>query len=117
MIKLPNLSKGASVYVCGPMTGIHCYNFPQFFYWATVLELSGYKALNPAEIDLVKMFEGWRYSEDQWEEVLAADLELIQNDAQALFVLKGWQDSKGANLEIDKAKELGLAIFFEEELA
>lgn len=104
-----------TVYICGPMTGLKCFNFKEFFYWQGVLELEGYRVLNPAEHDLEKMFDGWRYSEDQYEEVLQYDLNLIEQEADCLFVLKGWKSSSGAGREIKLATDLGLPILLQED--
>jgi hypothetical protein len=103
-------------YIAGPMSGLHALNFKNFFYWQVALENSGYKIINPAEIDTVNWLrDGYDPSKSYWEECLKVDLELIESDADFIFVLDGWEDSKGAKLEIKKAKALGLEVYYEGE--
>lgn len=49
-----------------------------------------------------------------WETFLAGDFELIRR-SDAVVMLPGWEDSKGARAELDFARELGKEIFFWEE--
>ena len=104
---------GSNIYIAGPMRGCSLFNFQLFFYWAERLEQSGYEVLNPAAFDVERMIKGWKFEEDNYEEVLEFDLAVIENCADALFMLKGWGKSEGAGREYAKAKELGLAIFDE----
>jgi hypothetical protein len=105
---------GSKVYIAGPMRGHALFNFQKFFYWAEVLEQSGYEVLNPAAFDVDRMMkDGWQFDEDNYEEVLEFDLKVIEEAADALFMLKGWGRSEGAGREYARASELGLAIFDE----
>ena len=105
---------GSKVYIAGPMRGHALFNFQKFFYWAEVLEQSGYEVLNPAAFDVDRMMkDGWIFDEDNYEEVLEFDLKVIEECADALFMLKGWGESEGAGREYIKAGELGLTIFDE----
>jgi len=49
-----------------------------------------------------------------WQRWLKGDLEIISR-CDAIYMLNNWEDSKGAKLELVKAKELGLLVIFEEE--
>lgn len=109
----PTLPIGSIIYISGPMTGYHCFNFPRFFYWQVVLERSGYAVLNPAEIDCQRMLEGWRYTDDQWDALLEEDCRLIRENADAVFVLKGHEKSKGAHKEIAEALKHHKPVFYE----
>lgn len=111
---LDNLQYGSTIYIAGPMRGHHCYNFEKFFYYAHILKSSGYEVINPAEMDCLRMFDGWRFNESDYEEVLAIDLAEITANADALFVLEGWEKSEGANREIELATNLGLPVYYEE---
>jgi len=106
-------AKGSTIYIAGPMSGIHCFNFKLFFYWQVRLEREGYTVINPAEIDCVKMFDGWQYSPDQWEAVLQEDCELIRTKADAVFAMSGWTASKGAMREVGTAVENGISVYHE----
>lgn len=90
--------------------------FQQFFFWAELLERSGYICVNPARIDCQKWIdEGWIYTPDQYEDVLAKDLEILAG-CDALFLLEEWRDSPGARREKARAEELGLPIFRAEDI-
>jgi hypothetical protein len=110
------LPYGSVIYVSGPMTGLPCFNFKSFFYWQVMLEKSGYKVINPAEQDCLKMLnEGWQYSPDKWEEVIEEDCQLIRDEADAVFVMDGYITSEGAHREISTAVEAGKPVFYETE--
>jgi hypothetical protein len=97
------------------MSGKPCYNFEEFFYWARVLRAEGLEIVNPAQMDAERMFTGWKYSPDQYEAILAKDLKIIEKDADMIFMLNGWEDSTGANVEFNKAMELGIPVGYEEK--
>lgn len=87
------------VYLSGPMTGIADNNFPAFHALAAKLRAEGYEVVSPAEIQ----------EAETWELCLRADLrELCTCDAIAL--MPGWENSKGANLELHVAHRLGMRV-------
>jgi hypothetical protein len=43
------------------------------------------------------------------------DYSFLDNWAEAIFMLKGWENSKGSCMELKRARGLGLTVFFEEE--
>jgi hypothetical protein len=103
----------SKVYIAGPMTGYPLYNFEQFFAWAAAIRSTGDTPLNPAEHDVRKMFNGWVYDEAGYDEIIEYDLNLIRKEADRMFMLRGWNFSKGAQMEHDLAVELGLNIQYE----
>ena len=111
---IPKLECGSTIYISGAMRGQYCYQFKNFFYWQVVFERSGYVVINPAEIDAVKMIDGWVFTESQYEDVMAADLLLIESKADAVFVLKEHKTSEGALREIARAEKCGIPVFYEE---
>ena len=114
---MKDLKFGATIYISGPMTGIECFNFPQFFYWQVKLEKSGYHVLNPAMMDCMKMLhDGWKYEPCMWDDIIEEDCKIIAEEADALFVLNGWRDSCGALREIETAKVHGIPVYYEEEI-
>lgn len=117
MLFLQGLPHGSTIYIAGPMSIFKekCYNFERFFYWAAVLRASGYNIINPAEMDCRRFFDGWVYSSDNYEEVLAEDLAVIEDKADAIFNLLDWDKSPGAQRENEKAGERGLKIYFEKD--
>lgn len=92
-------------YIAGPMTGKPSWNFPAFFAEAAVLRAEGFEVINPAELDdgdpetLI------------WSDCLKRDIpELVR--CQAIVLLPGWSESRGAQLEHHVACELGLQIVY-----
>ena len=110
-----NLPYGSTIYLSGPMTDEFCFNFENFFHWAYVFRQSGYQVINPAEIDCLKMFDGWKYEPCMWEEVIFEDCKLITDSADAIFVLKGWEDSRGVARELCAAQMAGKPVYWEED--
>lgn len=47
-----------------------------------------------------------------WEDYMKYDLKILI-DCDAVYMLKGWHESKGANLEFKIAQKMGKKIFFE----
>jgi hypothetical protein len=87
------------VYLSGPMSGIVDNNFPAFHRAAAQLRASGLDVVSPAEIQ----------EAGTWELCLRADIrELCTCDAIAL--MPGWENSKGANLELHVAHRLGMEV-------
>lgn len=87
------------IYVAGPMTGYPDCNFAAFHAAAERLARAGWKVFNPAE-NL-----GGR--KDLPREVyLRLDLAMLAQ-CDAIAMLPGWEDSRGAKLEYFVAHELG----------
>jgi hypothetical protein len=87
------------VYLSGPMSGIEDSNFPAFHTAAAALRADGFEVVSPAEIQ----------EAGTWELCLRADIrELCTCDAIAL--MPGWENSKGANLELHLAHRLGMEV-------
>ena len=103
----------SKVYIAGPMSGYPLYNFEQFFAWAAAIRSVGDVPLNPAEHDVSKMFGGWVYKEADYDEIIQYDLNLIKTEADRMFMLRGWNFSKGAQMEHALGVELGLNIQYE----
>lgn len=88
------------VYIAGPMTGYVQYNYPAFHAAAKELRGLGFDVSNPAEHfdgDLTLPYATY---------LKAAIQALIE--CQAIFLLEGWERSRGANLELGIARALGL---------
>ena len=95
---------GNKVYIAGPMSGYEEFNFPAFNRVEELLRGTyGYKhVVNPAKLH--------RTTNLPWVEFLKRDLlELITCDA--VFLLEGWEKSRGATLEAFVAYALGLRLY------
>lgn len=89
------------VYISGPMTGVPGHNFPAFAEARKQLRAEGFTVLCPAEAGEV---DGWT-----WEQYLKRDLAMVL-DADAVVALPGWENSRGARLEVHVAGELSLPV-------
>jgi len=90
----PNRTTG-TIYISGPMTGLPEFNIPLFNRVARTLRAQGYKVINPAEAFCGR-------TDLPWEVYIEHDLELM-NRANTILTLPGWENSRGAWLEMDKA--------------
>jgi hypothetical protein len=89
------------IYVAGPMTGIEDFNFPAFNAAADLLRCGGWTVENPAEHGIVDGAD--------WADYLAYDLTRL-GLCGAIYLLPGWENSKGAQLEVLVAQRLGMEV-------
>lgn len=100
------------VYVAGPMTGLPQFNFPAFDGAAACLRADGYAVVTPSELDSDASRAAALASDDgepgvyaeetgeSWGDLLARDVKLIADEGiEAIVVLPGWEQSRGARLE------------------
>lgn len=90
-----------TIYISGPMTSLPDLNFPAFNKAAEDLRSIGHKVVNPAEIN---PNDGMT-----WEQCMRADIRALC-DCDTLATLPGWENSKGAHLEVHIAHRLGITI-------
>lgn len=91
------------IYVAGPMTGHPELNFPAFHAAAATLRMLGHHVENPAEINPDQSAE--------WLDCMRADIaQLVTCDA--VYMLQGWEGSRGAQLEYAVAVGLGLKCIY-----
>lgn len=90
------------VYISGPITGIPDYleNFEKV---EKELTKAGYSVINPAKLN-ANMPDGIEY-----EEFLEIDLKYMDL-CDSIYMMKGWQNSKGANREYGYALGKGMKI-------
>ena len=89
------------MYLCGPMTGLPDFNYPAFHAQAALLRSAGFKVVNPAEDGLPV--------EAPWTEHLKLAIVKLLG-CQAVATLPGVEHSRGAQLEIHIAKQLGMRV-------
>ena len=94
------------VYISGKITGKENYkdDFIKAEQW---LMLNDYKVINPAKLDgaLPKL---------TYQQFMAIDYKLIEL-CDAIFMLDGWQKSKGACAELSYAKTLGKKVMYQDK--
>ena len=111
------------IYVAGPMRGIAEFNFPAFHGATAALRAAGHEVFNPAERDIkhhgVDISKGNKNGDEavaaaehgfNLREALKDDLEYICLHADAVAMLPGWENSKGAVAERATAIALGLSV-------
>ncbi len=105
-----------SVYIAGPMRGIYLYNFPAFDAAKAELEALGWHVESPADFDREMGYHPEGYPKDwDWshlpdglelETIVQRDLGALRN-CDAIYLLAGWQHSRGACAEAAVASWLG----------
>jgi len=106
-----------SVYIAGPMRGYHQFNFPAFDAASAVLRQQGWTVFSPAEHDIST---GLDPSNDDLEgqgfdvtQAFRWDIETLLH-VDAVYFLRGWEASTGANTEHAIAVSLGLDRIYED---
>ena len=90
------------VYISGPISGLPYEQVEKAFNEAeTRLQEQGYEVVNPLNNGLP--------TNATWNEHMRADLKLLL-DCDAIYMLKGYQNSKGAMIEYDLARILHFGI-------
>lgn len=114
------------IYVAGPMRGIPEFNFPAFHAAAKRLREEGHEVFSPAEKDeevhgpeFSKAYKTGSLEEAtsngfSLRRALGDDLEWIAKNADAIYLLRGWENSKGALAEKATGEALGLMILHED---
>ncbi len=92
------------IYISGPMSGLPDFNYPAFHDASAQWRAAGYEVLSPAELDLAET------TDLTWEDYLRRDLRMLL-DCDAIALLDGWENSRGAALEYHVATALGLRCF------
>lgn len=100
----PTTSK---IYLSGKMSGIKNFNRDYFNKVAEKLRLTGREIYNPAEII--------GPPEWSWADYMRRALELMMH-CDTIYVLQGYESSRGAKIEIALAKELEMTIIYEESV-
>jgi hypothetical protein len=103
------------VYIAGPMSGMPDWNFPAFFEAERQLLELGYNVINPAHNDGATVQEALESAgspdrpNNMWSWYMRRDLPHVM-EVDILCVLPGWQNSKGAKLEVHVAQAIGIPL-------
>lgn len=96
------------VYISGKISGLPLNNVIEKFKWhASLLESKGHEPINPIDISPFHDSKDWYY-------YMVDDIAALLK-CDAIYMLKDWGQSRGARIEYQIAKELGLQILFEGE--
>lgn len=102
-----------NIYIAGPMRGREKFNFPAFYAAEKELQAKGWVTLNPARADNDAGFDETTPQEnvtrEMMNEFLLRDARML-SQSDAIYLLDGWETSKGARGERGIAEWLGLEI-------
>jgi Domain of unknown function (DUF4406) len=93
------------VYIAGPMSGLPDFNYPAFNTAAEELRAKGHEPLNPVDIEKRNDTD----THQPWGWYIRHAIRMVI-DADAVAMLPGWENSKGARLEHAIATALELDI-------
>ena len=101
------------IYIAGPMTGYNNLNWDAFDQKELELAAEGWEPVNPAKLDRESGIDPSRDLDDyDYTECALRDVEaLLQCDA--IYLMSGWQHSRGASWERALAKHHGIRRFYE----
>ena len=88
------------IYLSGPMTNMLDLNFPLFHSTADSLRAVGHIVINPAELNP---------DTGAWSQCMRRDIKALM-DCDTIAALPGWQNSRGASLEVHIGKALGMRV-------
>lgn len=114
------------IYIAGPMSGYEQFNFPAFFKAEERFIKFGFEVFNPAGADVDAYGEDIFYESEDGDTIdleknsnfslrdaLAKDLSWICREATDIYMLAGWENSKGAKAEHALAVALDLEMWYE----
>lgn len=103
------------IYIAGPMRGQPGYNFPAFNDAASWLRQKGHAVYNPAELEGNHDAAGnpVPFTPENSRKALAIELAWIARNADAIYMLVGWENSLGARAEHATAVALGILVLYQ----
>ena len=107
-MKLPESMKGAcTIYISGPISKRSQMQTQKHFGEARkALEEQGYDVMDPTKLG----FENAGVAE--WDKFMREGIKLLM-DCDAIYMLEGYEHSRGAKLEWQLADKLGMHIWYE----
>src|ERR1700744_6276506 len=97
---LPCTPPARVIYISGPMTGIPKFNFPAFIAAEAELKLHGYTVESPHH-------NGESEPGKTWEDYMRLAITQMMK-CHEIYLLPGWEASRGAVIEHDLALKLGM---------
>lgn len=103
------MSNGKRIYVAGPMSGLPECNYPAFDDASRSLSALGFDVVNPANIGRSHFGGRTDLEDDELEFLLAEELSILVG-CDSIYLLRGWERSKGARKELYHALGNGLNV-------
>ena len=94
------------IYISGKVTGTSDYRF-RFLSAERLLRSKGFDVINPVAVNAMLP------KDTDYMQYINMGLQLL-SDCDALYLLEGWKDSKGASLEKAYAECMGIHILHED---
>ena len=108
---LPGIAlQGKKVYISGPMTGYPNWNKEAFEKAAEHVRKQGWTPYSPCDIQELPP-DNTPISTAAYRQYLTDDLNVLL-DMDAIYMLTGWEKSKGANVEKHVAEALGMPVYY-----
>lgn len=101
-----------TIYISGKMTGLPDYNWPKFDEVENDLLNQGHIVVNPANIARGLCVPDHLTEEEKWQMYIDEDLKHLGR-CTTIFMLQGWENSRGANIEYNMALDMGLEVIHE----
>ena len=102
---------GKRIYIAGPMTGVPRFNRPKFEEAARILRDHGWTVESPVEIAAAFGSDNTIVTTPgMLDAVIEAELAALAK-CDAIYLLPGWEDSRGAKRELWLALDKGLEVF------
>ncbi len=103
------------IYLAGPMTGYQQYNFHAFITAEEVIKALGWQVISPARMDIERGFNPIEnpnavFTDDMLTEAIRRNVDAIL-ECQAIAMMDGWANSKGATAEFHIAQWAGVELF------
>jgi hypothetical protein len=97
--------KKIKIYIAGAITGHDLQERKEtFMKWQKYFEDKGYAVVNPMELP---------HNHDKtWESYMRECIVALM-DCSEIYVMNGWMQSKGAQIEVHIASSLGIRIIYE----
>jgi hypothetical protein len=89
------------IYISGPISGMPDGNVPAFIQARAALRSLRYQVRIP--------FDNKLTHDHTWEQHMRADIKMLM-DCNAVCMLPGWENSRGANIERQLAVSLGMQV-------
>mgnify|MGYP001194661752 CR=1 FL=1 len=115
-----------TIYVAGPMRGYPNWNYDSFNAAEKVLSTLGWRVINPANLDAnyeetadldstPESFDPNDSNKDHEviRKIMKRDCDVICDECDAIYLLTGWEKSKGALCEKWLCECLGVDVYYE----